>query len=111
MPPNWQPQDHDHFYEMGHVSQPASPPSGFHAVKNVWYARTRAHVTQYRRFYTIIAGLTVCAIIAFTLLGVLLPRSLHSGGGGDNNSEYAIIHRPLLATLNSPLPLSFKGIY
>ncbi|KAK8852012.1 hypothetical protein PGQ11_014491 [Apiospora arundinis] len=85
MPPNWQPSDH--FYEMGHVSQPAPPPSGFRAVKNVWYERTRSHVTHYRRFYSIIAGLSVCAIIAFTLLGVLLPRSMAGGGGDSNNSD------------------------
>ncbi|KAK8072752.1 hypothetical protein PG996_006100 [Apiospora saccharicola] len=65
MAPHWQTQDS--FYELGHGSN--APPSGFRAVKNVWYARARAHVTQYRRFYLIISILSVCCIITFTLLG------------------------------------------
>ncbi|KAK8061854.1 hypothetical protein PG994_008220 [Apiospora phragmitis] len=42
MAPNW--QTTDSFYELGGASQ--AQPSGFRAVKNVWYARARAHVTH-----------------------------------------------------------------
>ncbi|KAK8122716.1 hypothetical protein PG984_011386 [Apiospora sp. TS-2023a] len=83
MAPHWQTQDS--FYELGHGSN--APPSGFRAVKNVWYARARAHVTQYRRFYLIISILSVCCIITFTLLGVLLPRTLAGNHGGDSSPD------------------------
>lgn len=81
MAPHWQTQDS--FYELGHASN--APPSGFRAVKNVWYARARSHISQYRRFYIIISILVFCCIITFTLLGVLLPRTLAGNHGGDSS--------------------------
>ncbi|KAK8075518.1 hypothetical protein PG997_010181 [Apiospora hydei] len=83
MAPHW--QTTDSFYELGQNSN--TRPAGFRAVKNVWYVRARAHVTQYRRFYTIIGILSVVCIITFTLLGILLPPALRrqAENSGDNS--------------------------